>query len=92
MKKLFLVALMVCLAAAARCDENDPATNLLQTLRPGHPRLLVLDDHLAAVREMIKTDPMAGLIHQQLQAEAEKLLSEPPLTYKSAGSNTRFWM
>ncbi len=85
MKKLFLVALMVCLAAAARCDENDPATNLLQTLRPGHPRLLVLDDHLAAVREMIKTDPMAGLIHQQLQAEAEKLLSEPPLTYKIGG-------
>ena len=65
---------------------NAAGTNSLSTLRPGHPRLLVLDEQLAAVSEMIKTDPQARRICQQLQGEAEKILTEPPLAYEIGGA------
>ena len=73
------------LATTALSVENGTDLNLLQTLRPGHPRLLVLDEELASVKELIKTDPTVKALYQQLQAQAEKILHEPPLTYKIGG-------
>jgi hypothetical protein len=52
--------------------------NLLHNLRKDHPRLLVLDDDLAAVRKHIETHPLAKEWFALLHKSAEKLLDEPP--------------
>ena len=56
-KLRWLAAFVLTLTMAALAGENAPDLILLQTLRPSHPRLLVLDEELAAVKELIKTDP-----------------------------------
>ena len=85
-KLRWLAAFVLTLTMAALAGENAPDLSLLQTLRPSHPRLLVLDEELASVKELIKTDPAVKVLYQQLQAQAEKLLNEPPLTYKIGGA------
>jgi len=85
MKLRLLAASVLILTTAAPAGENVPDLNLLQTLRPGHPRLLVLDKELASVNELIKTDPTVKALYQQLQVQAEKILHEPFLTYKIGG-------
>jgi hypothetical protein len=62
-----------------------PETAPLSTLRSGHPRLLALDDQLAAVKELIKTDSKAQALYQQLQADAAKIFQEPLSTYEIGG-------
>lgn len=57
----------------------------LQTLRAGHPRLILTDDQLPALRELLATDPLAGKWHDELRAEAQKLLDEPPTEFKIVG-------
>ena len=86
MKLRWLAAFVLTLTMAALAGENAPDLSLLQTLRPGHPRLLVLDKELASVNDLIKTDPPVKALYQQLQAQAEKILHEPPLTYKIGGA------
>ena len=85
-KLRWLAAFVLTLTMAALAGENAPDLSLLQTLRPSHPRLLVLDEELASVKDLIKTDPAVKVLYQQLQAQAEKLLNEPPLTYKIGGA------
>ncbi len=64
----------------------DPTTQALSHLRPEHPRLLVLDDQLEAVRSAIDTDPLAKSMHDRMTREATKLLTAPPQNYKLDGS------
>ena len=85
MKCLSLAAFIGMLATTALPAGTETDLSLLQTLHPGHPRLLVLDEQLAAVKELIKTNPTIKALYQQLQAQAEKILHEPPLTYKIGG-------
>ncbi len=87
MLKCFLAA--VCLGwlttsawSAGKASDSGP----LATLRPGHPRLLVLDAQLAAVKERIKTNSEAGALYQQLEAGAEKIRPQPPLAYTIGGA------
>ena len=74
------------LVATALPAGNASNLSLLQTLRSGHPRLLVLDKELASVKELIKNDPTAKLLYQQLQSQAEKILHDSPLAYKIDGN------
>ena len=85
-KSLLLAAFIGTLVTTGLSAGNELDLSLLQTLRPGHPRLLVLDNELAAVKELIKTDPTARELYQQLQAQAEKILHQSPLTYKIGGN------
>jgi hypothetical protein len=64
---------------AAKTTENSaPAEpDVLATLRRSHPRLLVLDDQFARLRQQVKTDPTAKAWFQKLQAIADKELSAP---------------
>ncbi len=57
----------------------------LATLRKGHPRLLVLDDRLARVREAVGKDPLAKKWHDQLLLDAEKMLKEKPVEHVLKG-------
>ncbi|HEV2350111.1 MAG TPA: heparinase II/III family protein [Terriglobia bacterium] len=68
-----------------RADANPQAKDVLSTLRPGHPRLYVLDSDLAGVKQAMAQDPTVKEWYDQLEAEAEKMLSEPPAEYKLIG-------
>jgi hypothetical protein len=50
----------------------------LSTLRPGHPRLLVLDGDLPAIRNAVETDPAAAAICKEMLAYAAGVLTAPP--------------
>jgi len=84
-KHLFLTACLGLLVTSVFAAGNDANINMLATLRPGHPRLLVLDDQLVAAREMLTSDPQARRIYQELQGEAETILTEPSLAYEIGG-------
>lgn len=84
------VGLLVLLVRAApglgqRAEPNAPQRDVLATLRPGHPRLYVLDSDLALVKQAMAQDPTVKQWYGQLEEEAEKMLSEPPAEYKLVG-------
>lgn len=75
---LFLL-LIVSLAAAAAPELS------LASLRPAHPRLIALDSDIERARSLIRTDPRARAAYTLLQAQAGRILSEPPVEYKLIG-------
>jgi Heparinase II/III-like protein len=68
-----------------RAEPSAPQRNVLATLRAGHPRLYVLDSDLALVKQAMAQDPTVKEWYDQLETEAEKMLSEPPAEYKLVG-------
>jgi hypothetical protein len=62
------------------------ADSQLDTLRPGHPRLLFPDSDLPAIKQAIATDPFVKRYFQLQLAVGEKLLTLPPDTYRIEGS------
>jgi hypothetical protein len=70
-------ALSLATLTASTAAESD--TSVLKTLRPGHPRLLVLDADLKRVRQAIENDPVARKWHKHLWGDAEKMLKEKPI-------------
>jgi hypothetical protein len=77
-------ALMAQLAAcaAAWAGDGDP----LRTLRDEHPRLLLLDSDLDRVRALIRDTPPAHRLYTDLQRNADRLLTVPPVEYKLTGT------
>jgi len=59
--------------------------DVLATLRPSHPRLLVGDDELAADQKAIESDPLAKAWDKALTARATKMLDEPVVEHKLIG-------
>lgn len=57
----------------------------LQTLRPGHPRLIALDPDIERVRQLIRTNDTARELHRRLVAAAVKIEAAPPVEYKLIG-------
>lgn len=53
------------------------AEDVLKDLRPGHPRLMVLDEDLVRLKGLVQTDPVAKGYFEHIRAAGEKLLSEP---------------
>jgi hypothetical protein len=76
-----LMATLVATAALALGAADDP----LQTLRPGHPRLILLDGEIEHIRSLIQQYPPARKIYADLIKEGEKLLTTPPVEYKLVG-------
>lgn len=52
---------------------------VLATLRPGHPRLLVLAEDMARIEELIATDATARGYRDALVRSGQKILAEPPV-------------
>lgn len=87
---LFLTVLAHALAAALPLAQPpvpgaarpDPAARppVLASLRPAHPRLLVLDDDLTRVRAQLAADPRLRLWRTALQRRAAAMAGEPPVT------------
>jgi len=79
-------ALLLALATAASFAASAAETHdALKTLRPGHPRLLVLDADLASVRQAIENDPVARQCHERLKRDAEKMLQDELIERKLIG-------
>ena len=75
------MATLVATAALALGAVDDP----LQTLRPGHPRLILLDSEIEHIRSLIQQHPLARKIYADLIKEGERLLTMPPVEYKLVG-------
>ena len=70
------------LDATGAHGDNDP----LRQLRPGHPRLILLDSDVDRLRLAIRENSVAKRIFADLEKESDRLLSIPPVEYKiSAG-------
>lgn len=62
-----------------------PPENPLATLRAGHPRLMLLDEQLPALRTAVRNDPIARGWHQRLRGERDKLLTAEPTEFRIVG-------
>lgn len=59
--------------------------NLIDHLRPAHPRLILTDDGLPRLRALIKDNPDAKMIYTRLRAAAGKIDAAPAVKYEIIG-------
>jgi Heparinase II/III-like protein len=64
-------------------DQFDPLLGI--TLKP-HPRLICTDERIEQIRKLIKQNPSARELYDDLVESAQRTLSEPPVEYKLIGS------
>jgi hypothetical protein len=77
--------LLVARTPPAGAANSRARSNTLVALRPGHLRLYLLDSDLPQVKKAIAVDPVIKEWYDELQGEAEKMLTEPPAEYKLIG-------
>jgi hypothetical protein len=63
--------------AEERAFRPPAASELLQRLKPGHPRLILGQKALDDIRKSIGRDPLAARIHRSVLADADKALRKP---------------
>ena len=73
------LAVTAALMAQAPAPEpaGAPLPDSLRTLRPGHPRLYVLDDDLGRARALLAADRNVRAWHDALQQEAARMMDQP---------------
>jgi hypothetical protein len=77
------IFLLNALSAAAQTNVAiPPATEILKSLRHEHPRLFANTDKFVALKKRVAADAQLKSWHDQLRAEAEKILDEPPSKYE----------
>ena len=67
----------------------EAATDPLAHLRPGHPRLLLTDEGLAAALAAAKSDPLRAALHQRIVATADAIIPAPALQPNSKADPDR---
>lgn len=73
-------------------QEGPPVPTSLKTLRATHPRLIILDSDLPAIKARIASDPFAKSRYDSLLAESESLLKVKPSVYVINGPRgTLLW-
>jgi hypothetical protein len=82
---LFVLGIVSSSARAAAQDSSNPVVSLA-TLRQGHPRLIILDSEMPAIKHAVAKDPFIKAWYRQELAIGEKLLTTPPDTYTIGGS------
>lgn len=87
---LGLVALLLVLALAASNSSAavtvPDAESVLETLRPGHPRLIPTDEALQELRSRVDTDPVAAGYLDGLRERGQEIMTEPPVERVLTGS------
>ena len=68
--------------AAAPAFNPPAASQVLQTLRKEHPRLLPAAPLAARMRQLTARDPLAAALYARLLGDARKLLSAAPRRYE----------
>src|SRR5260370_638505 len=75
-RRLFAGQLLALTALAQ--EDSGP----LRQLRPGHPRLVLLDADFDRLRLLVREHPLARRIFNDFEKECDRLLSIPPVEYK----------
>ena len=78
--------------AAQSPTEQPPAANPVdpfKTLRPAHPRLLLLDTDLDRIKQAARENSTARRCYGELEKEADRLLSTPPVDPRSNANSAR---
>lgn len=78
---LILVAASACAAAFAQAPDVRPESSLVKQVRHGHPRLMLLDQDLPALRQSIQENPILAGWYQQIHQRAEELLGTPLVSF-----------
>jgi hypothetical protein len=73
------------LSPTAQAANSSASSDILATLRPSHPRLYLFDSDLPQVKKAIAVDPVIKEWYDELEREAEKMLTELPAEYKLIG-------
>ncbi|MCX6954331.1 MAG: heparinase II/III family protein [Verrucomicrobia bacterium] len=88
MRSLLRSAGLAVLVLAARALAAPvPAEAPPLPVRPGHPRLLLTDEALAAAVAAARTDPLRAALHARIVAAAEENLAEPPVRDRAPGED-----
>ena len=75
------VLLLLCGMMACAADEGQ-GVSLVNRVRAGHPRLILLDERLPALRQSIKDDATLAEWYRQVRASAVQLLEAPCIAYQ----------
>jgi hypothetical protein len=84
--------LLILLALAGDLNETSAQTpvnpgpgKMLATLDPSHPRLILKDPDLAALRKLLETDSLLQKCRDDLLKSADHLVRQPPIVYQLEG-------
>ncbi len=80
--------LALCAPAGAVAQTTTPTaapSDMLVTLRPGHPRLIVLNEDLARIRQFVADHPDARAVRDELRKSAEEILEAPTVVHALVG-------
>jgi hypothetical protein len=83
-----VAAICVLLVAGARAGapvESPKPDEVLKTLRPGHPRLVLLNDDLARLKETIAADKTAQGYYESIRKQADESLKAKPVQHVLIG-------
>ncbi len=80
-----LILLVSCGLASAASSQGEEVSAALSRLRPTHPRLLVLPEHVDRTRRLMAEQPELRKLLEGLRREAEKILEAAPVEYKIVG-------
>ncbi|MBI2422707.1 MAG: heparinase II/III family protein [Candidatus Hydrogenedentes bacterium] len=82
---LALIASLLIAATGAAAPQVPSPDSVLDTLRPGHPRLVLTEERLQELKSIAQTDTLLqGFVNTTL-AGADELLGAPPLVHKLTG-------
>ncbi len=81
---VFMIVGAICAYSEANLEPVDPQA-LPGMLRQGHPRLMLTDEHLAALKAAAPTDPVLQNYVSQVLAQADDVLALPALEHKLVG-------
>lgn len=76
-----VLLVVISAAAAAPAETTGPIPSpaeILKSVRPGHPRLLVNSAEFARLKERIASEPQLGEWRSRLERRGERILGEPP--------------
>jgi hypothetical protein len=79
------LAVSAMVASGLRADEPSASGDVLKGLRPGHPRLYILDADVAALKGWLAADPLLKAWYERLQRDARRMLDDPPVEHVLIG-------
>ncbi|MBS1813807.1 MAG: heparinase II/III family protein [Acidobacteria bacterium] len=88
MKLNLLCSILLCLVVAslpAYSQQGPPVPTSLKTLKAVHPRLIILDSQIPAIKRNIAADAFAKKQFDSMRVRAEFLLSQPVSPYSPKG-------
>jgi len=82
----FILLMVLTPTIAPQAQGQSPRPDeALKTLRPGHPRLVLLDEDLARVKQLIKEDKTARGYYADLKKQGEQWLDAKPVEHIIVG-------